>query len=430
LQFYGWRHTDYLSSDHYVRKIAVRVMLYVLKEIRYADGAQGPSGRLGLLGRILALRNSRAFDTARVITAVETWPNGRKFRTPSSEGLGGSSASSSKERKEVLYSCNFLQFEQQVQRAKASSTTTQEPCLIQGIEPLNRVSFERDFGSASALDCSLQKESGSAVERERKVPWDRAFWTLVMGDQRLYRDNSGNFNVLWASLIANREHGPQFAVELLDALAQLEASRRSLRMTSHAYVFIEHQVRTDSQWAARAGRAGLCWAMAGGVWERVLGLLGRAESDITIAIGDLLRDGCSLLSAFFECTPRTTCYQHVPERVKGGFPELGKDPPEKVWFAQHLCPDLLTVYGAYGRVPDKTDTEEGIPCPEGGYFHVGPRRDARKDVRAKARRGLMWAQWLHAEVGGGGWFSGSDKLLLTHDASAEGDVEVRLSSLS
>jgi hypothetical protein len=435
LQFNLWWHTDYLSSDHYARKIAVRVMLSVLKERRYADGAQGPSGRSGLLGRILALRSSRAFDTARVITAVKTGPNGRKFRTPSSEGLVGGSASSSKDREEVLYSCNFVQFEQHVERAKALSTTIEEPCFIQEIEPLDRVLFERDFGSASALDGSFQKESqmdpnGNAVEGERQVPWDRAFWTLVMGDQRMYMDNSGNFNVLWASLIANREHGPQFAVELLDALAQQEASRHSLKMTLHAYVIIEHQVRTDSQWAERANRAGLCWAMVGGVWERVLGLLGRAEPDKTIVMGDLLRDGCSLLSAFFECTPRTTCYQHVPKRVKGGLPEPGKDPPEKVWYAQQVCPDLVTVYRAYERVLDGTNPDAGIPCPEGGYFHAGPKRGARKDVRAKARRALMWAQWLHAESGGGGWFPGSDKLLLTHDAAAEGDVEVRLSLLS
>jgi hypothetical protein len=320
-----------------------------------------------------------------------------------------------------------------VERARALSTTTREACFFQFLMALDRVSFERDFGSASAPDGSLQKESqtdpnGNAVEGERKVTWDRAFWVLVMEDQIAYRDNSSHSNVLWASLIADFEHGPQFAVELLDALAQQEASPRSLRMTSHAYVIIEDQVRTDSQWAARAGRAGMCWAMAGGVWERVLGqLTGRGKSDDSAAIGDLLRDGCSLLSAFFECTPRTTCYQHVPERVKGGLPELGKDPLEKVWYAQHLCPDLLTVYGAYGRVPDGSNTEEGIPCPEGGYFYAGPKRGARKDVRAKARRTLMWAQWLHAESGGGGWFPGSDTLLLTHDAAAEGDVEVRLS---
>jgi hypothetical protein len=423
--------TSYLGLYDEPIEVAVRVMLHVLQERTDADGVQDPAERPGLLNRLLALRSSGDFDSACVIAAVETGPTGRVFRTPPFEALFSG--------EKVLYLCTFLQFEKQLrtefregENPQALPGVSQLPLQTPknagyGTKPLDKASFEREFGAGATGgdNKALPERSREDTKEggrggETVVPWDRAFEMLVIGNHKL-----GHSNVLWASLIADSEHGPQFAVELLDALAQMERSPALFKMTSHAYVIIEHQLRASPEWAAAAERGGLCWAMAGGVWERVLEDMEGGESEASEGVGNLLRDGCSLLVAFFECIVRTACFKNVPERIGGGVPELGKDPLRKVWLAQHLCPDLLKVYGAYGKSSDGLAPENGIPSPRGGDFYEGPRRGPRRDVRAKARQGLMLAQWLWAETGRGEWFPGSDKLLLRHDAAAEGDSEVR-----
>jgi hypothetical protein len=420
--------TSYLGRYDEPIEVAVRVMLHVLKERTDADGVQGPAGGPGLLNRLLALRSSGHFDSAFEIAAVETGPTGRVFRTPPFEALFSD--------EKVLYLCTFLQFEKQLrmkfregENLQALPGVSQPPLQIPKkagyrTKPLDKASFEREFGAGApgghnkALpERSREDSKEGGLGRETVVPWDRAFEMLVIGNHKL-----GHSNLLWASLIADPEHGPHFAVELLDALARMERSPALFKMTSHAYVIIEHQLRASPEWAAVAERGGLCWAMAGGVWERVLEDMEGGETE---GVGDLLRDGCSLLAAFFECIVRTACFKNVPKRIRGGFPKLDKEAPGKVWLVQHLYPDLLKVYGAYGKPSDGSAAEDGIPSPKGGDFYAGPRRGPRRDVRAKARQGLMLAQWLWAETGRGPWLPGSDKLLLTHDAAAEGDSEVR-----
>jgi hypothetical protein len=145
----------------------------------------------------------------------------------------------------------------------------------------------------------------------------------------------------------------------------------------------------------------------------------RAKSEEWDEVGDLARDGASLLVAFFKSIPRTACFKHMPERIR----ELAADPPEKVWLGQYFFRDLLRTYLRYGKEVGKLP-EDGVPCPRMEGMNRGVRRGERRDVRAKVRQGLMIMQWLSEQLGRPE-FIGGNRLLLTHDAAAEGDSEVK-----
>lgn len=401
-------------------------MHVLLGETDDDDEEKEYTGRADVLTQLLSLRSSGRFDSACVVAAVETGPGVRVFRTPPFEGPASAAA---KDGEQLLYQGNFVLFEEQVgqvaeeRKKQASSRSGQPPETAQtGIEPLtfDQAFLERSSGwrahSEALPQKSEEKAKGSGPEKNKGVPWDRAFRTLVIGEPAL-----GHSNLLWASLIADPEHGAQFAVELLGALAELEPSPAHLKMTSHAYVILEHQLRSSPEWAGAAEREGLCWAMAGGVWEWFVEGVFRAKPEESEEVGDLARDGASLLVAFCECTPRTASFKLMPKRIR----KLAADPPEKVWLGQYLFHDLLRTYLRYGKEAEKHPPEDGVPCPKGENMNRGVRRGERRDVRAKVRQGLMIMQWLSEQLGRPELFIGGDRLLLTHDAAAEGDSEVK-----
>jgi hypothetical protein len=248
--------------------VAVRIIMHVLAGETDGDDEEEYTGRADVLTRLLTLRSSGRFDSACAVAAVETGPGVRVFRTPPFEGPAGAA----KDGEQLLYESNFVLFEEQVGRVadekkkQASSGGGQPPDTA--LEPLDFDQAFVDQFLGSKVDSEAlpqereEKAKGSGLEENKSVPWDRAFWTLVIGDPAL-----GHSNLLWASLIADTQHGAQFAVELLGALAELDPCPAHLKMTSHAYVIIEHQLRSGPEWAGAAERGGLCWAMAGGVWE-------------------------------------------------------------------------------------------------------------------------------------------------------------------
>lgn len=383
------------------------------------SASDGSLNSLDLLGRLLTLRSSGAFDSAPLIAAVETASGRRVFRAPPLEGHVMEQAAIV-EGEKLLYYCDFVHFEQQFEAYVALPVQTRG----REVAPLDRDSFQRARAEAEALLKASRNEPLPTGEHRGADPaWDRAFRTLTNPDNQL----------VWASLIAVAKHGPRFAVELLDELAK-ERGRADVLMTSQVYGILRHQLRAGSvEWLAEVERAKLCWAVTRGVWERVSSLEVQSKEE-----GDLLKEGAALLVALIESIPHTDHVEHLPERLSGASSEPGHDSARKVWLARVFAPDLLKLYGACGKFLQSSLPAQGVPTPAGGFFYEGPglkgavndnwaSRIAR-EIRAATRRGLMAAQWLHERTGRGGWFPGGDKLLLTHDAAAEGDFEVTLAA--